>query len=267
MSGSEVYMEQVLQCDDSVEGVFTGIYEAYARKYALNNTRILIGDEEELRLFANYEKICTDVEKSDKVARTIRRMAGEEVYEQIYLALASHDKEKGQAVFKTVEQIVRYPERAYGVMDRLNDVNIHKAFTLFRNVRNEICSYKEFIRFHELDNGVLYARIAPKNDVVSFLMPHFSDRFPLENFLIYDVGRNLLGVHQVKSDWYLLHDAKVDGELIRISDTEEKYREFFCYFCHKIAIKERENLALQCNHLPKKYRPYMVEFTQNVKTF
>lgn len=267
MTGSEVYMEQVLQCDDSVEGVFTGIYEAYARKYKLDNVRIITGDEDELRLFANYERIITDVEKSGKVARTIRRLAGEAVYEQIYLALASVDKDKAQAVYKTVEQIVKYPERAYGVMDRLADSNIHKAFTLFRNVRNEVSSFKEFIRFHELNNGVLYARIAPKNDVVSFLMPHFADRFPLENFMIYDVGRKLLGIRPAKSDWYLIRDVKVDDEQIELSATEEKYRELFCHFCHKIAIEERENLALQCSHLPKKYRAYMVEFTQYVKTF
>lgn len=261
-NGSVAYMEHVLQCDDSVEGVFTAIYEAYARKCNLNNTSILIGEEEELRLFAQYEKICTDSDKSEKVARTIKRLAGEEVFRQIYMALESRDREKGQAVFKTVEKIVKYPRQACRIMDQLSDINIHKTFTLFRNVQNETHSIKEFLRFQELDNGVLYARIGPKNNITSFLMPHFADRFPLENFLIYDEGRNLMGVHPAKSVWYILHDVEVDGELITISGKEEKYRELFRYFCHKIAIKERKNLDLQRNHLPMRFREYMVEFTK-----
>ena len=264
MNGSEVYMEHVLQCDDSVEGIFTAIYEAYARKYNLDSVRILIGEEDELRLFSRYEKISTDLDKSEKVARTIRHLAGEEVFRQIYMALESTDGEKGQAVFKTIEKIVKYPRQARGVMDQLSDVSIHKTFTLFRNVQNETHSIKEFLRFHELDNGVLYARIGPKNNIVSFLMPHFADRFPLENFMIYDEGRNLLGVHQSKSEWYIIHDVKTNGELMTISDKEEKYRELFRYFCHKIAIKERKNLDLQRNHVPLRYREYMVEFEKKV---
>lgn len=259
-NGSEVYMEHVLQCDDSVESIFSAIYEAYARKYNLNSTRILIGEEDELRLFASYVKISADSNKSEKVARTIRRLAGEEVFRQIYMALESADREKGQAVFKTIEKIVRYPRQARGVMNQLSDISIHKTFTLFRNVQNETHSIKEFLRFNELDNGVLYARIGPKNNIVSFLMPHFADRFPLENFLIYDEGRNLLGVHQSKSEWYIIHDVMVNGDLITISDKEEKYRELFRYFCHMIAIEERENLELQRNHLPLRFREYMVEF-------
>lgn len=260
-SGSEVYMEHVLQCDDSIESIFTGIYEAYARKYDLNSTRILIGEEIELRLFAEYEKIETDEDKFAKVARTVRRLAGEEVFRQIYLALASVDREKGNAVFKTIQQIVKCPGKAAHVMERLSDVNIHKTFTLFRNVQNETHSIKEFLRFSELYSGILYARIAPKNNIISFIMPHFADRFPMENFLIYDEGRNLLGVHQSRTEWYMVHGVNVAGNLITISENEEKYRELFKYFCHKIAIKERENPDLQRNNLPLKYREYMVEFT------
>ena len=52
MQGTETYLEQVLLCEDSCEGVFTGIYEAYARKYRINNARIVIGEENDLCLFA-----------------------------------------------------------------------------------------------------------------------------------------------------------------------------------------------------------------------
>lgn len=258
--GMEVYSEHVLLCDDSCEGVFTGIYEAYARKYRLNNVRIVIGEEDELCLFAIYHRIEADPTKAEKVARTIQRLAGMEVYRQLHMALSSTDKEKGQAVFKTVVQIVQVPRQAKRVMERLADTNIYKTFTLFRNVQNEAHHVKEFLRFKELENGVLYSRVGPHNDVIAYLMPHFADRFPLENFMIYDEGRELLGVHPAKREWYMMHGVRVDGKQLAESEGEEKYRELFRYFCHKIAIKERKNLDLQRNMLPLRFRGYMVEF-------
>ena len=260
MQEMEAYSEQVLLCEDSPEGVFTGIYEAYACKYKLNNTRIVIGEEDELRLFACYHEVSTDYEKAEKVMRTIQRYAGVEVYRQLHMALSSEDSGKGNSVFKTVVQIVNDPGKACRVMDRLADTYVHKTFTLFRNVQNEMHRMKEFLRFQELDNGVLYSRIAPTSNVVAYLMPHFSDRFPLENFLIYDEKRNLLGVHPARGEWYVMHDMQVDTEALFFSDVEEKYRELFKYFCHRIAIKERENPDLQRNMLPLRFRDYMVEF-------
>ena len=263
MCEMEVYSEQVLLCEDSCEGVFTGIYEEYARKYILNNTSITIGEEDNLRLFASYHRIETDLDKADKVARTIQRMAGMEVYRQLHMALSSTDKEKGEAVFKTVVQIVQNPKQAPRVMERLADASVHKTFSLFRNVQNETHHIKEFLRFQELENGVLYSRVGPQNNVVTYLMPHFADRFPLENFMIYDEGRGLLGVHPARGEWYMMHGMQIDSDLLTSSEGEDKYRELFRYFCHKIAIKERINPDLQRNMLPLRFREYMVEFADN----
>lgn len=262
MSGSEAYVEHVLQCEDSTEGIFTGIYEVYSRKYALNNTRIIIGPESQASLFSQYEIVETDMGKADKVMRTIRRQAGEEVFRQLCMVTASADSDKGQAIFKTVEQIVRFPKDAHKVMDKLSEPYIHKAFTLYRNVRNETHSIKEFLRFEESDKGILFSKIGPKNNILAFIMPHFSDRFPCENFVIYDEKHCLLAIHPAGMEWCLVHGADMDQQIFSISEREVKYRELFKHFCHNIAIKERKNPELQRNHLPLRYRKYMSEFAK-----
>ena len=81
--------------------------------------------------------------------------------------------------------------------------------------------------------------------------------------MIYDEGRQLLGVHPAKGEWYMMHGMEVEADLLTVSAGEEKYRELFRYFCHKIAIKERKNLDLQRNMLPLKFREYMAEFVDN----
>ena len=53
----------------------------------------------------------------------------------------------------------------------------------------------QFLRFQEITGGILYGEIAPDADVLAFVMPHFADRFPLENFVILDERRATAGIH------------------------------------------------------------------------
>ncbi len=95
-------------------------------------------------------------------------------------------------------------------------------------------------------------------------MVHFADRFPMEDFLLFDAGRYLFGVHPAGRPWYTLQgkDAweRVQSETEKLSTAELHYRELFRSFCHTIAIKERENRELQRNMLPLRFQEYMVEF-------
>ena len=90
----------------------------------------------------------------------------------------------------------------------------------------------------------------------------------MENFVIHDVKRNIFALHEAKKDWYLVYNpVGLDRIKYTVSDKEKQYSELFAAFFHTIAIKERENPTLQLNMLPLRYREYMTEFRQNVKTF
>lgn len=127
---------------------------------------------------------------------------------------------------------------------------------------------KMFVRFRELEGGLLFARIEPDANVLEFVMPHFADRFPLENFVIVDVRRGLAGIHESKRDWFLV---RMDGQererfsslVLRYSEEELEMAELFRHFCISLGIKERKNLKLQQQFLPLKYRRFMTEFDGN----
>ena len=53
---------------------------------------------------------------------------------------------------------------------------IMDVFSLARGVGNEICHYRGFVRFMELENQILFSKIEPKNQILPFLMVHFADR-------------------------------------------------------------------------------------------
>ncbi len=252
--------EYYLICEDSLEGIFTGIYDAYLLKKPHEQIHLCLGEDENLRLFAVYEQRMPDEQKAARVARTIEREFGVEAYLSVCRALASPEADKAEAVYKAVVTGFRMRNKR-ALMGNLADPYVHRVFELARFTANEAHFHVEFLRFQELENGILYSDIGPKNNLITFIVPHFADRLPLENFVIHDITRNIYALHPAGKDWYLVYGKESAEEFCqRFSEGEKAYSELFCKFFHTIAIKERTNGTLQRNMLPLRYRKYMTEF-------
>jgi len=250
----------VYRCEDSLESIFTAIYNAYEEKRNHNEVELQLDDE--LLLFAEYERVCADREKATKVIRTLERQFGEDDYMWLCYALSSEADDKAQAVYQTIVDGLKRKVQKGHLFDNLAQFYVNRAFGLGRAASRECQHYRGFVRFQELENGILYSKIEPKNNIITFLLPHFADRFPMENFMLYDGIRNILGVHPAGQQWYLVQDCDMGEkqEGFSLSDEEWKVQELFRYFCRKIGIEERTNPELQRNMLPLRFRDNMVEF-------
>lgn len=250
----------VYECDDSLESIFTAIYNAYEEKRNPEDTVLSLNRE--LFLFAEYVEVLIDQEKVIKVIRTLKNKFGEEDYLKICYALSSQDESKAQAVYQSVVYGLRNSSKIGQLFDNLADANLYKVFTLARGACREHLHFQGFVRFQECESGILLATIHPKNNVLTFLMPHFSDRFPNENFVLCDKKRNLYGVHPAYKTWYVIQGNLLLEEVDfgNLSEKELHYEELFRHFCHKISIKERENIKLQRSMLPLRFQEYMIEF-------
>lgn len=251
--------ENILICEDSLEGVLTAVYTAYEKRYSPERTGIQISGEGNLRLFAVYEQVETDAEKSGKVLRTLRRRFGEEGCYTICQALASTQPEKATAVYRTIAKGLRLPSPE-SVLLRYADPDVAAVQKLKCNVWHEMHHLFGFLRFRELQSGILFSEISPKNNVTAYLAEHFSDRLPMEHFVICDCGRGLFAVHEAGKRWFLVRNADFDHNAVKESDGERMCQELFRHFCHKIAVEARENKTLQRGMLPLRFRPYMTEF-------
>ncbi len=256
----------VILCEDSLEGVFTGIYEAYALRIPHESISLQLGEEETLLLFTSYKRILPDSEKAQKVSRTLRTRFGEEDYRTICMALTSISPQKAQAVYKTVVFGLS-SKRKRSIFEHLADDNVRRVMELSRGANNELHHEKGFLRFQELENGILYAVIKPRDNILPVLALHFADRLPMENFIILDEGRNLYVVHPAGKEWFLMTGNEEDIDhreenIWELSEEEKYYQELFLHFCHYISIESRRNLKLQRNMLPLRFRPYMVEFVK-----
>lgn len=255
----------VLVCGDSLEGIYTGIYRAYELRCDHENTSLAVAGQYEPEFFVEYVDVSSDMVQAEKVHRTILREFGSQNTEWIVYALISGQPDKADAVYHTVEEGLR---RKLGrrVLNHLANPYVMRVMELSRNTDNEFMHLRGFLRFRELENGVLYAKMQPHNNVMHLLMEHFCDRFPAENFIIHDTGRGIMAVHPKLGDWYYADILEGINEEIfeRYSEDEIMYAEWFRSFCRNLAIKERKNLGLQMQMLPLRFRPNMTEFVKDI---
>ena len=252
-------MKTIYLCEDSVTGMLSAIYDAWMES---RDKEAGIGLKEclEQQLFCEYKEVEVSERKAGAVVRLIRKYLGDETYRDFYQALLSEDPEKADAVFR-VMQSARSVKDSRKIMEHLSDPAVEKVFSLSRQVGNEAHRFLEFVRFRELKNGVLFSEIVPKNRILSCIADHFSDRFPLENWMICDKRHNECVIHRVRYHWVLVKDREWDQEIReRFSESEKEFARLWTGFFDSISIPERENRMCQMNHLPLRYRAEMTEF-------
>lgn len=255
----------VFQCEDSIDGIFTGVYDAWASKLGHKNIQLSSGENQNLTLFSEYISVTTDFLKSRKVSRTLIQKLGVYFYEticQCAMADGSCRKlsmDKANAIYQTIVMALALPEGAK-VLEYLGEPCIACIFELCRQTQNEGHHLVEFLRFAELQNKILFARIHPKNDVLPILAAHFTNRLPLENFIIYDATHQTAAVHKASKDYLIVDASSMDLSLAKAySKEEETFRSLWCTFFESIAIESRENLKLQIQNIPKRFWADTVE--------
>lgn len=253
----------IFQCENSVDGIFTGVYDAWASRLGHENVGLRIGENLDLELFAEYRSVACDSEKAEKVARSIRRKMGQDAYKTIYQAALSADRDRADCIYRVVVKgMSSYvsPREAADVIWNLQDTNVCRVYDLARRTGREAGRYLEFVRFRELEQGILFSEIQAENQILPLIGDHFSDRFPNENFMIYDNGHGDCLLHEKQRRWYILRDVCPDeGMKDCVAEREAEFQRLWKGFCRSISIESRANLRLQQQFWPLKYRRWMTE--------
>ena len=251
----------IFQCEDSTEGIFTGVYDAWASRLGHNRVKLEAGENHEMELFSEYRRVETDEEKAEKVAGTIRRRMGQNCWESIYQATLAEGEEKAEAVYRSVVLGLSMAERKNGsvsrLMENIQEPCIFQIMALSRAVAREAHRYLGFVRFQEMKGRLLYSEIEPSGQILPLIGDHFANRYPGERFLIYDCHHQMSLLHQPGVPWYLFRGEAPKAELLERSEGEKTYEELWKGFVDTIAIRERENGGLQQQLLPLKFRKYM----------
>ena len=257
------YEKKIFICEDSLEGIFTGIYEGWLWGAKGLPAEIVTREPQYPEFFCTCLHISPDTEKAHKVARSVRRKLGYETYEAICYAAVSAHQGKGTAIFRVLLRAFKGGRCRRDVMEALADPDVNLVSRLRTKVWHEAHRYYGFVRFRDVGGGVLFSKITPENDILEILAPHFADRLSGENWIIYDELRKKAVVHKRLGAW-MMTDIPEDGWKERMMDScdQEEFESLWKTFHAHIAIEERTNPVCQRGHLPLRFRPYMTEFKE-----
>ena len=240
----------ILLYDGTFEGFLSLVYEVYYKK--LKPTKIYKTLPNEI-LFEEILEINSSKESGIKVLNAIKTKFPKEILEKILNIFMCDSKEFEMAL---LEYIV------IGFKDSKQLYNINNSCVFYLNyLEKELFRVTHkltgFIRFEELEDKTLYAKIESKFNVVYFLGRHFLKRFNNQNFIIHDINRKLAFV-KIENDFSVQEVAFFDEP--NYSSNEEKFQKLWKSFFSGVTINERTNLKLQTQMVPLLYRTYMSEF-------
>lgn len=248
----------IFECEDSFEGILSGVYDAWDSRLGHDNVRLEIPGQETMELFSDYKEVHLDWQKAEKVMNSIRNKISWEAYELLFHASLSYERDKADRIYRFLIDGYRC---GANITKMLAKDSVFRIFEINRTVCNENHLLTGFVRFVSLDSGVLISKITPKNNVLPILAPHFADRLSGVNWMIFDANRKSAAFYRVDQGWVMAKLNKEQGELAEgLSEKKDEFQELWKVFFHTITIKERTNPVCQRNHLPLRYRGNMPEF-------
>lgn len=236
--------------DGSFNGFLCCVYESFYKR----EMPIAIFDytSEQATIFTQRE-IVTNLDHASRVESSIAKKISMEALELVRLCFLSSLENKEVSLIK----FLRLGYKVGGkVVDMLAHEAVQRVTQGVKAVAGEAHLFKGFLRFSDF-NGALAAVFEPKHFVLPIIGAHFCDRFPGEEFLIYDKTHNYVFMH--KDGVNNMFPVEY-FEMPTPSEEELAYRAMWKRFYNTIAIEGRINPKLRANNMPLRYRTHMTEF-------
>nr|WP_312578627.1 TIGR03915 family putative DNA repair protein [Sedimentibacter sp.] len=236
--------------DGTFEGLMTCIFYHYKKEKASGIFELSCYQQS---IINDFEIIATDIEKARVVCDAINEKISREAYVNIYYCYLSNVDDKENIILEFLIFAFKYGKNTMNFFSHEKVLPINKAYL---KVGAEVHRFLGILRFTDI-NGILYAKLAPDNDILILLIEHFADRYKYEKFIIHDERRKKIVVY-ADERWEI--KEVTDAINIEYSYEEKIIQNLWKQYFTDLAIKERTNINLQFQFVPARYRKNMVEF-------
>lgn len=199
--------------------------------------------------------INLNIQDNENIINIYLEMFSKNIFSTLYFCFISNHENKEILMYYFLVHALKYKDKIF-YMRNLKSVTTILKITKY--VKNENHKMKGFLRFQELKNHILYAKMAPENDIIFILSKHFATRLKNEYWIIEDVPRGIYSIYD-KNDYYLVSKEEFTPLKLEFSDEELKMKDLWQKFYDTIGIKERKNDRCRMNFMPKKYWKYIIE--------
>lgn len=245
--------------DKTFEGLLTAVFDAYNRK-AFPHKLLAEGDLLPLFTEETYQ-VLTDLKKSTRVWRGLQRKLSHPVCNMLMCVWLSEIPQSDELLFRYIQKVF---DASYAIETNFADDDVLQVKKIAYKVHHESLHLIQFVRFQKAADGIFFAPVAPLYNSLPLTLHYFTDRFADQRWLIYDLNRKYGYYYDLKrasevtlaDDTHLL-SGKLDDACM--AEDETLFQEFWRGYVKALTIKERINLKLQRQHMPRRFWKYLTE--------
>ncbi|MCX6230150.1 MAG: TIGR03915 family putative DNA repair protein [Bacteroidetes bacterium] len=246
--------------DNTFEGLLSVVFEAFRMKLKAD---LIAGraDFQSSLLYTPFE-VVTDIEKAERVWQGLLKRSDKKAGEMVYHCFLSEMDGIEMLVYQFLKLVF---ESNYNVSINYREESVLKMKQIQRKVLREAHRMLMFVRFQKTNDNIFFAPIEPNYDVIPLIGRHFKNRFRDQVWIIYDTKRDygiyydLKTVEEIKLTLENISKAsgKINASLLE--EKEETYQILWKSYFDAINIKERKNLKVQMQFMPKRFWHYLPE--------
>lgn len=251
----------VFTYDNTFDGLLSCLFFAYEQKKFPD---LILSESDQRPLFVDEQyHVVTEKEKSDRVWKALQKKLSKFAQNMMLSVWLSELPGTTMLLFRYIRKNIDHPK---GIEMNFGDDDVLRVKDIAQKVGDDARKLIQFIRFQETADGIWFAPVSPRYDVLSLIVPHFKSRYAGQPWIIYDTGRNnglyydTRTVQQItfsQKDLAELKSGRLGDE--KLSDEEAFFQQLWKEYFQSITIKERINLKLQRQHMPKRYWKYLSE--------
>lgn len=251
----------IYRYDKSFEGLLTAIFYAYTRRQFPDR---LVGCGEPLPLFADEVfEVVSDAAHADRVWKGLeRKVKQRELLSAITFAWLSELPEVDMLLFRYIRKLFDFKGN---FSFNLGDADVLQVHKIWRKVSQERLRVCQFLRFQKTADGIYFAALAPLYNVLPLTLPHLTDRFADQSWLLYDLKREYGYYYNGKEAEEVrfadrpehLRTGRLDAS--QMDADEAAFQQLWQTYFQAIAIRERLNPRLHRQNMPARFWPYLTE--------
>ncbi|MDH8701376.1 putative DNA metabolism protein [Dysgonomonadaceae bacterium PH5-43] len=245
--------------DKSFEGLLCCVFDSFERK---ETPDCVLAEDADLPLFSEFHQVTTSDDRSNRVFNGLRNKLSKSALQMLYFCFLSE-------IDNTETNIFNYMRKCFlhKVSIELNfaDDDVLRLSKVYKTVCNEANRLKQFVRFQKTADGIFFAVMDPKCNVLPICSDFFKERYADQPWIIYDTKRNyglyynLDSVETVNFD--KLPVSILSGKLNQEQQDEDEraFQALWKDYLKAVTINERKNLRLQRQNMPKRFWKYLIE--------
>ena len=246
--------------DKSFEGLLTVVFDAYAHKAFPDQ---ILGDADAMPIFCDATfRVVTDREKASRVWNGLKKKISKEACGMLSVVFLSESPGIEMLIFRYMQKAFAAPS---SIEVNFADEDVLQCAKLYRLVGREAERMRMFVRFQKTSDGIFFAPIEPKYNVLALVADFFTDRFGNQKWVVYDVKRNYGIYYDLKKTETICFDKlDFDQHTGKLNDSqaavdEHLFQSLWKSYFTSTTIKERLNPKLHRQLLPKRFWKFLPE--------